>query len=222
LTTPAFTRKSLIAAFAGLAAFAAAAPAHAARDAAAERYVQENASVALATLGDASLSRDEKQQTFYRLVAQFSEMPRIAVWVLGRHGTQLAGDRNLRAEWTNAFQDFAIATYEFRLNRFSGSAVRVTGSSVLSPNSVIVTSEIIPAGDTRPTIVRWRLNRAGQTWKVFDLQIRAENGDSIWLGQLQQQEFLAALDRNGGDVRALMRLIQTQTASMRQRMMTRG
>lgn len=217
------TRSAVLAALAGVVTLAFAPAAHAARNAEAESYVQQHASAALAALGDASLTGPQKQQTFYRLVAQFSDMPRIALWVLGRHGAQLRADAALRQQWTSVFQDFAIATYEYRMNRYSGSALRVVGSNELTPNQVVdVTSEVTPRGQTQTTIVRWRLNRSGQGWKVFDLQVRAQNGDTIWLGQLQQQDFLAELGSNGGDIRALMSQIQTQTNAMRQRVAARG
>jgi ABC-type transporter MlaC component len=216
------TRTAFLAALASMAAFAAAPPAHAARNAEAERYVEEHANEAFAALGDSSLSGAQKQQTFNHLVAQFSDMPRIAIWVLGRHAAQLRNDPTLRAEWTNAFQTFAITSYEYQLNQFSGSVLHVVGSTELTPNQTVdVTSEITPRGQTRPVTVRWRVNRSGQGWKAFDIQLVTANGDAIWLGQLQQQEFLAQLGRNGGDIRALLRSIQTQTASMRERM-TRG
>lgn len=217
------TRTAFLAALAGAAAFAAAPSAQAARNTEAEAYVQQHASAALAALGDPALTGPQKQQTFYRLVQQFSDMPRIALWVLGRHGAQLRADAALRQQWTSVFQDFAIATYEYRMNRYSGSVLQVVGSNELTPNQVVdVTSEVIPRGQTQTTIVRWRLNRSGQGWKVFDIQVRAQNGDTIWLGQLQQQDFLAELGSNGGDIRALMTQIQAQTDTMRQRVAARG
>ena len=248
-----FTRSAVLAALASAATLAFAPAAHAARNAEAESYVQQHASAALAALGDPALTGPQKQQTFYRLVQQFSDMPRIALnvgellhqaikglllyrlvqqfsdmprialWVLGRHGAQLRADAALRQQWTSTFQDFAIAVYEYRMNRYSGSALRVVGSNELTPNQVVdVTTEVTPRGQTQTTIVRWRLNRSGQGWKVFDLQVRAQNGDTIWLGQLQQQDFLAELGSNGGDIRSLMSQIQTQTNAMRQRVAARG
>lgn len=217
-----FTRTFFLAALASLAALAAAPAALAAPNPDAERYVQAHASNALRTLGDRALSPTQRQQTFYQLMARFSDMQRIATWVVGRYGDPLRNDAALRAEWTQAFQDYAIATYEYRLSNFSGSALRVTGSNQLGPGRVEVTSELVPNGETRPIVVRWLINQAGADWRVFDIQVRAENGDSIWLGQRQRAEFLALLDSNGGDVRALSRNLRTLTAGMRQRMLARG
>lgn len=221
MTAKTFTRSAIVAMLAGVAALAGAPAANAVGNAEAERYVQEHASAALRALGDERMTEAQRQQAFYRLMAQFSDMPRIAVWVLGRYGDQLRDDPALRAEWTSAFQDYAIATYESRLSNFSGSNLRVVGSSELAPGRAEVTSEIVPVGQNRPLVVRWQINRAGQAWRVFDVQVRADNGDAIWLGQRQRTEFLVELERNRGDVRALTRRIRELTAVMRQRVAQR-
>lgn len=222
MTARPITRAAFLASLASAGLIAVTPEAHA-RDLAAEQFVQANAASALQTLGDRSLSASQRQQTFTRLMAEFSDMPRISVWVLGRYGAQLRNDATLRTEWARAFQDYAIATYEDRLNRYSGGAVRVTGSEeVVAGRTVDVISQITPAGQSRPLEVRWRLNRTGSTWKVWDVNVRAENGDRIWLAQRQQLEFLAALDQNRGDIRALMTSIRGLTTSMRQRILARS
>ncbi len=196
--------------------------AHAARNSEAESYVQQNAASALRTLGDRSLSSTQRRQTFDRLMAQFADMPRIAYFVLGRYGSQLRSDGALRTEWTRTFQEYAIAVYEARLGNFSGSTIRVTGSIERVPGrDVIVTSELAPRDGGRPMTVQWRLLRSGEGWKVVDVSLIFE-GNEIWLAQQQQRDFLAQLDRNNGDIRALMTTIRGQTASMRERVVARS
>lgn len=221
MTTASFTRATFLAGLMSVGVLAAAPDAHAARNAEAERYVQENASAALRVLGDGG-SVTQRRQTFNRLMAQFADMPRIANFVLGRYGAQLRSDTALRSEWTRTFQDYAIAVYEDRLERFSGSAIRVTGSVERTPGrDVIVSSELQPRGGGRPTLVQWRLLRSNEAWKVVDVSLLLE-GNQIWLAQQQQRDFLAALDRNNGDIRALMGTLREQTASMRERVMARS
>jgi ABC-type transporter MlaC component len=191
--------------------------AFAARNTGAENYVQQHASTALRTLGDRTMSTSQRRQTFDRLMAQFADMPRIALFVLGGYGRQLRADTSLRSEWTAAFQDYAIAVYEVRLGNFSGSDIHVTGSTERVPGQdVIVNSELRPRGGGRPITVQWRLLRSGELWKVVDVSLLLE-GNQIWLAQQQQQDFLAQLERNNGDIRALITTIRGQTASMRQR-----
>jgi phospholipid transport system substrate-binding protein len=217
-----FTRANVLAAMLGLGALAAAPAARAARNNDAESYVQANAAAALRTLGDRSVPAAQRQRTFNALMAQFADMPRIANFVLGRYGPQLRADPALRAEWTRVFQDYSIAVYEFRLEQYSGSGIRVTGSvERVVGQDVVVSSELMPNGGDRALPVQWRLLRAGEVWKVVDVSLILE-GNQIWLAQQQQSEFLVALDRNSGDIRALIANVRGLTDNLRQRIAARG
>lgn len=216
-----FTRAAFLATLTGAVLLAATPQAHAARNTDAEQYVQENASSALRTLGDRSVSASSRQQTFHTLMTRFADMPRIANYVLGRYGQQLRTDPALRTAWNSTFQQYTIAVYEDRLERYSGSAIRVTGSTErIAGRDVIVMSEIAPRGQSRALPVQWRLMRSGEVWKVVDVSLVIE-GNEIWLAQQQQRDFLASLDRNQGNIRALMTEVQGLTATMRQRIMAR-
>lgn len=221
MTSRSISRAAFLASLAGAAMLAAAPEAHAARNENAEAYVQRSAAGALQALGDRTVSPTSRQQTFYRLMAQLADMPRIANFVLGRYGGQLRSDPALRAEWTRAFQDYAIAVYEDRLDSYSQSVLRVTGSTErVAGSDVIVISEMTPRGASRPLRVQWRVLRSGEIWKVVDVSLIFE-GNEIWLAQQQQRDFLAALDRNNGDIRALMSDVRDLTGSMRQRIVAR-
>jgi phospholipid transport system substrate-binding protein len=222
VTTRPISRAALLAGMLGVGLLAAAPNAYAARNTEAETYVQANATSALRTLGDNNISATQRRQTFNTLMAQFSDMPRIANFVLGRYSAQLRSDAALRTEWTRTFQEYAIAVYEDRLARFSGSAIRVTGSTErVAGRDVIVTSEIAPRDGGRAMTVQWRLLRSGSAWKVVDVSLLLE-GNQIWLAQQQQRDFLAELDRNNGDIRALMTDIRGMTTAMRQRIVARS
>ena len=219
MTARMLNRASFIAAFAAAALALFAPAAHAARNANAESYVQSSASAALQALGDTATSQQTRQQTFFRLMEQFADMPRIANYVLGRYGLQLRNDAALRAEWNSAFQDYAIAVYETQLSAYGQSTLRVTGSvERTAGQDVIVQSEMTPRGASTPTRVQWRVLRSGEVWKVVDVSLVIE-GNEIWLAQQQQRDFLAALDRSGGDVRALIADVRRVTATMRQRIL---
>lgn len=223
MTARSLTRAAFLAGLLSVSAIAFAPEAYAARDASAEQYVQENGAAALRTLGDRSVSATQRRQTFNSLMARFADMPRIAGYVLGRYGAQLRSDANLRNEWNRTFQDYAIAVYEDRLERFSGSTIRVTNSiERIAGRDVIVVSELTPRSGGRATVVQWRLLRSGDAWKVIDVSLVLEGNNTIWLAQQQQRDFLAILDRNNGDIRALMTNLRTSTAEMRTRIMARS
>ncbi|MFT3729403.1 MAG: ABC transporter substrate-binding protein [Terricaulis sp.] len=212
MTSPKLTRATFLAAMLG-AGFVAAAPAAlAARDASVEQYVQSNASSALQTLGDHSLSDTARQQTFNTLVNQFSDIESTAQYVLGTYAPQVWRDPALKAQWVNAFRDFLIATYEDQLNQFSGGQVTVTGSTVVNAR-VIVSSRLTPRG-ARPLQVQWKLQRAAGNWRVFDIAL--QSGESVvWLAQQQQLVLRDQLSRNHGDIADLIRQLNQQTTQLR-------
>lgn len=210
-----FTRAGVIAAVAATLVLGFAAPASAARNAEAEAYVQANAAEALEVLrANARVTEASRRQQFYRLMEQLADMPRISTYVLGRYGVQLRADAALRAEWQQTFQDYAIAVYENQLARYAQSDLRVTGSIERRAGvDVVVLSEMIPPSGGRALPVQWRLLKSGASWKVVDVALVVE-GNEIWLAQQQQRDFLAELDSNNGDIRALMRSVRDQTERM--------
>lgn len=222
MTTRPITRSAFFAGMLGLGLLVAAPDAHAARNADAEGYVQENATAALRTLTDTAVGTPQRRTQFDQLMARFADMPRISSFVLGRYGAQLRSDAALRTEWNRAFQEYSIAVYEDRLGRFNGATIRVTDSTErVAGRDVIVTTQMQPRGGARPQTVQWRLLRTGDVWKVVDVSLLIE-GNQIWLAQQQQRDFLAQLDRNNGDIRALMTDIRQLTASLRQRVLARN
>jgi phospholipid transport system substrate-binding protein len=222
VTSRSITRAMFIASLTGAAVLAAAPEALAARNANAEAYVQQSAQAALGALSNRQASATSRQQTFYTLMSQFADMPRVANYVLGRYGAQLRTDAALRTEWTRTFQDYAIAVYEDQLDSYSNSTLRVIGSTERTPGQdVIVISEMTPRGGARPLRVQWRVLRSGQAWKAVDVSLVFE-GNEVWLAQQQQRDFLAALDRNNGDIRALMGDIREMTQRMRARIVARN
>jgi phospholipid transport system substrate-binding protein len=79
-----------------------------------------------------------------------------------------------------------------------------------------VRSEILRPGQ-KPLGVQWRLLRNAEgTFRVVDVAVQFEE-NVVWLAIQQQAEFLAFLDRNKGDVRALLTDVKRQTQTMRAR-----
>ena len=218
------TRTGFLSSLAGAMLIAAAPEALATgvRNLEAEQFVQAGVTSALQALANRGVPSSVRHQTFEQLIAEFSDMPRIAFFVLGRYGSALRTDAQLRTDWYRTFQEYSIATYEDKLDDFSNSTVRVTDSLQRSPTEVIVSTEMTRRGQSRPTVVQWRLYRAGSAWKVNDVAI-AGSGAQIWLAARQQGDFLALLENtHHGDIRALMADVQGLTARMRQRVMARS
>ena len=219
VTARSVTRATFLTGLAGLGAFALAPNAHAARNTDAENYVQRNATAALAALGNSSVSSAQRQQQFQRLMVQFADMQRIAIYVVGRYRSALMSDAALRRDWVAAFQDFAVATYEDQFESMSGASIRVIGSEERIPGRDAVVDSLVRPPRGEAMRVQWRVLHSNNAWKVIDVAV---GRDGVWLGQIQQRQFLAQLEASRGDSRALINDVRGRTASMRQRIMARS
>lgn len=211
------SRSGFVTALIGFAALAFAGPAEARRHPGAEQYVQANATQALRALSNPHQTPAQRRQEFVRQMSQFADVPYISVYVLSlEYGRQLSADPTLRNEWITVFRDFAMARYETEFDRYRGNAVAVLGSNetVAGRRVEVLTEFAAPAGGGQPLRVRWRLNINGGTYKVINVAIVNEGGD-LWLADFQRDVFRAELDRNGGDLRALIASVRTMTAQMR-------
>ncbi|NDC57803.1 MAG: ABC transporter substrate-binding protein [Alphaproteobacteria bacterium] len=212
-----FSRRS-VAAFAFVAVAAAAGPAFA--DRAAEDYVAKNAPLALSTLNAKNLSPIERQAAFGKLFDQFADLPRIADFVLGRYARNARADDALYKDWISTYREYSIAVYQDQLDQYRGNTIRIlAGSKDATINGrfySVVRSEILRPGQ-KPLEVQWRLLRNAEgTFRVVDVAVQLEE-NVVWLAIQQQAEFLAFLDRNKGDVRALLSDVKRQTQTMRAR-----
>jgi phospholipid transport system substrate-binding protein len=118
--------------------------------------------------------------------------------------------------------NYAVAVYQDQLDQFRGNSIKVTGSVDRVPDKdIIVTTDMLARGQTKPLPVKWRLLKSGETWRVMDVALVLE-GNEVWLAQQQQRDFLAQLDKSKGDIRALITSVRALTKSMRARISARG
>lgn len=187
----------------------------AARDAAVEEFVQVNGTHVLLALGSLELDHLGRSRAFAAAMQDFADFQRISAFVLGRYSAQVRNDPLLLRDWTEAFRAFALANYEFRLDRFRGRTLRVTGSSNrIAGRDVVVTTELVGDAATRTRRLEWRMLRGNSGWKAVDVGVVLNNGDLVWLAQQQQAQFLAELGANGGDIRALIARVRQSTAAL--------
>lgn len=179
--------------------------------------VESNVRSALASLNSAQDGSAARAQRFRTLMTQFADVNAVSESVLGRYSGRLS-DPALRRDWEAVFADYAFATYESRLDQFRGHTVRATAVTINTPGrDAMVTTELTPPNATRPIVVQWRMLNRGAGWKVYDVLVNLR-GNELWLGQRQKRQFEAELDKTRGDVRALMTVVQQDTAKLRNTM----
>jgi phospholipid transport system substrate-binding protein len=196
------SRRGVAAAILGLGAFAALpARAQAARDAAAEQFVQGAAQKVLTTLSDKGLSAAQRKAAFHDAVNQLVDVPKITSFVLGKYARTIAPAQS--AQFAQAFRKYAETVYENRLNEYRGASLKVVGSLVRKPGDVIVNTQLTGGPPGPPLAVSWRVLGGPAGWRVVDMQFKG-----VWLAITQQQDFVSTIDNAGGDVGVLIAQLQ--------------
>lgn len=185
------------------------AAAQARRDAAAEQFVQANATRVLAVLNDRAMPAAQKRRTFETLVDQVTDVPRITDFVLGKYNRTITPAQ--KREFAVLFRDFANNVYESRLGEYGGERLVVTGSTIRAPGDVVVASRVQGGQLQRPNVVNWRVLRSADgRWRAVDVQVQG-----VWLAITQQQDFVSTIDNAGGNIDVLIAQLRTQVAQQK-------
>lgn len=213
-------RDAVLALSSAAAALAFAGPASASQTT--ESFVQQNAQQVLTSLGNAKTA-EQRRGEFAVLMDKFADMPRFADFVLGKYARQARANPALYQQWIATFKEYGLAVYEDQLDQYRGQSIKVSGSQDTTINGKaysVVRSQIMQKNG-QPFAVNWRLIQSGASWRVVDVALKLDE-TVIWLAIQQQQDFLAQLDKNGGDIAKLIEFVKNQTAVMRKRIAARG
>jgi phospholipid transport system substrate-binding protein len=148
-----------------------------------------------------------RRSKFREFITQYADAHRTALFTLGNY-RRTASDSDIEA-FTKAFQDYATAVYESRLDQYKGQTLKVTGSIDNKPGDVTVNTQVVDPNAREPLRVGFRLLGSGNSFRFVDVQVAG-----IWLSVEQRDQFAAFLSQNGGKVSALTAHLTTQTAQI--------
>ena len=101
----------------------------------AETFVDQNVQKGLAILGDQGLSEQQRRDKFRTFLLGLTDLKRIALFTLGP-ARRTATDAE-KAQFVDAFRDFAVTIYETRLSHYSGQTLKITGSQTTGRGDTI-------------------------------------------------------------------------------------
>jgi phospholipid transport system substrate-binding protein len=132
------------------------------------------------------------------------DMPGISQFVLGRYWRTATPQE--QKEFLGLFQEYIVRAYSARLGEYGGEPFRVTGSR---PNGeeTVVTSQIIRQNGT-PIQVDWYLIGSPGAFRITDVYV-----GGVSMKVTQRDEFGSIIQRNGGQVGALIAQLQQKLAA---------
>jgi phospholipid transport system substrate-binding protein len=133
------------------------------------------------------------------------DLDRIARLTLGRYWKSAAEPE--RREFAMLFKASVLASYSRRFDAYADRRLRVAGATPASGGDIMVESWL--EGGASPVRLDWRLEPAGQGWRVLDIVVE---GVSLLL--TYRNEFAAVIEK-GGSVAALLDELRARVGTAR-------
>ena len=165
----------------------------------AETFVSANIQRGLALLNNKSLNPTQRRDQFEQFLLNLTDLKRIADFTLGQYRRSAsAGDVQA---FEVAFQNYAVAVYQFYFSKYSGQTLKVTSSTLRAPTDYIVATQLIDPAKSgqQPLEVSFRVRTDGPRPVVTDVSV-----EGVWLSLQQRDQFVAFLGQNNGNVRLLI------------------
>jgi phospholipid transport system substrate-binding protein len=172
-----------------------------------QSFVQMNIDKVYVLLNNDALTQAERNNQFRTFMLSLMDSHRIGRFTLGPYANG-ASPADLAA-FEKAFADYAVAVYQSRLGQFKGVKIRVTGSTQLAADDVVVSAELsgpnLP-NPADPIRVGFRIRKADDGHPVItDMGV-----EGVWLALWERADFTGFLQQHGGSVAALTEHLQSE------------
>lgn len=129
-------------------------------------------------------------------IMKLLDVDKIARFSLGRYARRASDEEYVR--YRDAFSNFLASQIMMHFEDFSGAEIAVQGSTARSDEDVIVSTEVVRGGGDDMTI-SWRVVKSDGRWAVVDVEALG-----LWLAIEQRAQFATILDKNNGNIDALI------------------
>ena len=148
----------------------------------------------------------ERGQEFGQLAATAFDFPRIARFTLGNYWRTASDDQ--KQQYETVFQAYMVKYYWSQFSSFNAADFKVTKQRDSGNTFTIVSTEIDRPTNQSPIAADWTVAKIGDGFKITDVSI---SGISQLL--TYRDQFASTLDRNGGNVAALIDLLKQKNAN---------
>lgn len=141
-------------------------------------------------------ARTGSPKAFTRVAARYTNLTDLALFALGKHRDKLP--KSQQAEYVALTRAFIGRFLAQHASRFKSESMKITDCS--GSDSKLMVSTRLSGGQR----VVFRLYKTRGGYLVRDLSV-----SSVWLGQQLRSTFVGVINRNGGDLSALLRYLRT-------------
>lgn len=148
--------------------------------------------------------KPERDQRFRAILHEGFDMQALSRFVLGPHWRSATEAQ--RQEFMKLFEDWIVSAYGERFSQYSGEQFKVVGQRPEGDAVTLVNSQIVRPNGGPPIKVDWRVAKVGNEYKISDVVV-----EGISLMVTQRQEFASVIQRNGGQLEALLKILREKT-----------
>jgi phospholipid transport system substrate-binding protein len=152
----------------------------------------------------AKAPENEREAKFRAIFEEGFDIPTISRFVLG--GYWRTASEAQRQDFTALFETYVIRAYAVRFNDYGGEQLKVTAARTEDEDNSMVQSVIARPSGAPPIKVDWRVNRTAKGFKITDVVV-----EGVSMAVTQRQEFASVIQRNGGQIDALLKLLREKT-----------
>lgn len=162
-----------------------------------QEIVTEVSDTARQGLADNILSSEELETLLERV-----DVDGVARFALGKYADDLSDEAF--NPYLDAFREYLKIQMQDYLGDFADASVEITASQQRGQQVIVETD--VRRADGETVNVNWRLKKAGTDWQIIDVEAM-----NLWLAIEQRAQFIAELDKNGGDINALTENLKTKS-----------
>lgn len=152
-------------------------------------FIRSLADKAIEVLRDQSMSLEERETRFRKLLHDGFAMKKIGRFVVGRYWKVMTPDQ--QSEYQELFSEWVLKTYSIRLGGYTGQKFVIDRTVPAGSHDLYVRTRILQEG-AEPLRCDWRVRNFHGTYKVVDVVV-----EGVSMLATQRSEFGAVLRKHG-------------------------
>ena len=168
----------------------------------AEKFILSLAENAVSSLTSKTITEEERQKRFRKILNSYFDIKGIGKWALGRYWRKASKSEQL--EYLVLFENLIVDTYANKFKKYTKEKLTVKNSSTRGKFVLVKTQ--INGNKQKPIRIEWRVTRPNGNYKIFDIVI-----EGVSMIRTQRSEFSSVVRRNGGKVSGLLAALRKKT-----------